>query len=117
MEPPRLNWLRLNVLFSTPDWLTLMRSTAMIRSSGVRNHAVCGESGKANLERETGIQRHGRTWIVRRNDVPESNGNDQCYNTSEDHEPLPRHELVSMCMKEPIRHKTKHDDSGAIHKD
>lgn len=27
-----------------------MRSTAIIRSSGVRNQAVCGESGKKNLE-------------------------------------------------------------------
>jgi hypothetical protein len=28
--------------------LTLMRSTALTRSSGVRNHAVVGESGKKN---------------------------------------------------------------------
>ena len=40
---------RLNRLFSTPAWLTLIRSTAMIRSSGVRKRAVAGESGKKNL--------------------------------------------------------------------
>jgi hypothetical protein len=40
---------RLKCLFSIPVWLTLIRSTALTRSSGVRNHAFAGESGKKNL--------------------------------------------------------------------
>lgn len=32
-------------LFSTPVWLTLILSIAIARSSGVKNHAVAGESG------------------------------------------------------------------------
>ena len=39
----------MNFLFSTPVWLTLMRSTALTRSSGVKNRAFAGESGKNNL--------------------------------------------------------------------
>lgn len=33
-------------------WLTLRRCTALVRSSGVRNHAFVGESGNRNLENE-----------------------------------------------------------------
>ena len=36
----------LNVLFSTPAWLSRIRATASTRSSGVKNQAVVGESGK-----------------------------------------------------------------------
>jgi hypothetical protein len=39
----------LNPLFSTPVWFSLILSTALMRSSGVKNHAVVGESGKRNL--------------------------------------------------------------------
>lgn len=46
------HWSFLKCLFSTPAWFTLMRSIAMTRSSGVRNHAVAGESGKKNLARD-----------------------------------------------------------------
>jgi hypothetical protein len=38
----------LNVLFSTPAWLSRTRATTLTRSSGVRNQAVVGESGKKN---------------------------------------------------------------------
>ena len=43
-------WLHLKCLFSIPDWLTLILITANRRSSGDKNHAVAGESGKKNLE-------------------------------------------------------------------
>lgn len=36
----------LNRLFSTPVWFPLIRATAVTRSSGVKNHAVVGLSGK-----------------------------------------------------------------------
>jgi len=36
----------LNVLFSTPAWLSLIRTTTLTRSSGVKNQALVGESGK-----------------------------------------------------------------------
>ena len=40
----------LKCLFSTPVWFALIRFTAMTRSSGVKNHAFVGESGKKNLQ-------------------------------------------------------------------
>jgi len=43
-----INCVFLKCLFSTPVWLILIRSTAKTRSSGVRNRAVVGESGKKN---------------------------------------------------------------------
>ena len=42
------HWSYFQCLFSTPVWLTLMRSTARRRSSGFRNHAFVGESGNRN---------------------------------------------------------------------
>ena len=38
----------LNVLFSTPAWLSRIRMTTLTRSSGVKNQASVGESGKKN---------------------------------------------------------------------
>ena len=38
----------LNDLFSTPAWLSRMRTIALTRSSGVKNQAFVGESGKKN---------------------------------------------------------------------
>ena len=40
------HWSFFQCLFSTPAWLALIRSMAMIFSSRVRNRAVAGESGK-----------------------------------------------------------------------
>lgn len=39
----------LKCLFSTPAWFSLIRLTAMARSSCVRNQALVGESGKKYL--------------------------------------------------------------------
>ena len=64
-------WSTLKCLFSTPAWLTLMRSTAMTRSSGVRNHAVAGESGKKNLMRKVRM-----CQSEQRRDTPEDDGDD-----------------------------------------
>ena len=41
---------RFKCLFSNPDWLERILLTAIILSSGVRNHAVWGLSGKKNHE-------------------------------------------------------------------
>ena len=38
----------LNVLFSTPAWFSRTRTTALTRSSGVKNRAFVGESGNKN---------------------------------------------------------------------
>ena len=38
----------LNVLFSTPAWFSRTRMTTLTRSSGVKNQALVGESGKKN---------------------------------------------------------------------
>lgn len=55
------HWLRLNVLFSRPAWLIFIRSTAMMRSLGVRNHAVCGELGKKNLRKGKTSRGHSQS--------------------------------------------------------
>ena len=41
----------LNVLFSIPAWLSRMRTTTLTCSSGVKNQAFVGESGKKNQKR------------------------------------------------------------------
>lgn len=51
----------LKCLFSTPAWLPLMRLTAVARSSGVKNQAFVGESGKRNLKQ---IYLVGKTYGV-----------------------------------------------------
>ena len=49
-----------------------MRSTAMTRSSGVRNHAVAGESGKKNLiiRRELTSKSDASVWFLNNQKVP-----------------------------------------------
>lgn len=57
----------------------------MIRSSGVRNQAFAGESGKKNLPwRVRTYSKHRRTWW----NIPEQNRDDECDASGDDHEPI-----------------------------
>ena len=76
----------------TPAWLTLMRSMAMMRSSGVRNHAVAGESGKKNLlySRVCSHVCRVNTVIIskgRESYAPEDNGDNEGDDSGDDHQP------------------------------
>ncbi len=111
-----------------------MRSIAMTRSSGVRNHAVADESGKKNLVINEHIsQRWGRT----ERGLPEENGDHERDDPGDDHEPvephlsaiihtvygvfgcapLPRLENRCVDVEGAVRHESEQDDGGAVHKD
>ena len=81
-------WSTLKCLFSTPAWLTLIRSTAMMRSSGVRNHALAGESGNRNLGvTDESLPNTKCKKNSSRAYAPESDSNHKGDNAGDDHQP------------------------------
>lgn len=125
-----MNCSRFQCLFSTPAWFPLIRSTAMMRSSGVRNQAFVGESGNKNLCR--GVRERDAQAVPC---APEKYRDDKGDRAEDDHEPvverrqavykndrrtnlpLPRHEILSLDMQGSVRNKAEHDDGGAVHED
>lgn len=94
---------RFQCLFSTPDWFTLIRCTASVRSSGVKNEAVVGESGKKNLKKPLLASVYK---FAESQSLPEKHGSDQGDATSDDHQPTVRHFKLLVGKNEAVDRHT-----------
>ena len=101
----------LKCLFSTPVWFSLIRFTAIARSSGERNHALVGESGKKNLE----AGEYPAHKTVGR--LPERGSDNQRYGTRNDHKPLPWFKLGCSNVRATEWYETWYYLGGAVHED
>lgn len=64
---------------------TFILSIAILRSSGVKNQALVGESGKKNLSR---VLLWSAVLTIQRKVIPKANSESQCHKTCDNHKPF-----------------------------
>ena len=64
---------------------TFILSIAILRSSGVKNQALVGESGKKNL---SCVPLWSAVLTIQRKVIPKANSESQCQETCDNHKPF-----------------------------